>query len=278
MKTKKRSLKIMNKLVLYILSLLLLNTAVFSQVVVSPYAALTDNTEKKAFITVSNNSLEPQDITITFRFAHEVSDEKGFTDVKYLKTNEKSDYDLSPMLTIGQNRFTLRPGERRDVEINIEAPAGLPEGTYWTKIFTSYKTRKTSNEGAGSGTLPVFTQVTTLIYKNDTYRASLSLDDIGITFEKGILKILTGYTANGNPPFFAEADIKIIDSEGRVVKEKVEYFAVYFSLKRGSMINVSELPAGDYTLELTAGNNKNGMPLPDYLIEPQVRTLGFTIP
>lgn len=281
MKNFKAELIIMKKLLSYTIFILLLNSAAYSQVMVSPYAALTDNNSKTAFITVSNNSLEPQEIRLTFKFAYEVSDDKGFTDVKYLKENEKSRFDLTPMLEVSENRFMLRPGEKREVEISIDAPADLPEGTYWTKILTSYKSKKALNEVAGENNfpiLPVFSQVTTLIYKNYVYNASLNLEDVSINLENGFLKILSSCKVSGNPPFFAEADIKITDAENNVVKEKLDYFAVYFELKRGTIINISELEPGSYTLEVNVTNNKSGMPSPDNLSEPLTRKLEFAIP
>lgn len=261
--------------------LVLFAAEAFTQVVISPYVAFADQNNKTSTLLVTNETLEAQEIQVYFKFGYPISDMDGNVIMKYADSNEVNSHDITSMVRVFPKKFVLNPGEQQTVRLTVKVPANLPEGAYWTRIVTTSQAKNRSNEASSSFAKVnfVLSQVTTLVFRNKRYQNTIAIKDVKETLDSQNLNMLVSYDVSGDSPFFAENNIKIYDSNNKVVKEKKENFSIYGSLSRKSFIDVAGLKPGSYTAEINLVSNlKTDVPSSDNpLKNPIKKKVYFTV-
>lgn len=239
----------------------LIQSQVFSQVLISPYILYTSNENRVANFIVQNESDDFYEIGVSFMFGYPTSDSSGQIVMKYLENNDSSKYSINDFIRAFPKKFILPPKKRQIVRITIKAPDTLANGTYWTRIITSatpYSEQPdTVSKGITARIKFVLNQVSTCIYRVDPAESGLVIDSIKVVNDSINTKLLIGLRRIGNSPFIGNLIIKVKDEKGNVLKEMNEYVPVYFNLNKQILLDNSEFEKGKkYFIHFTAVNTE----------------------
>lgn len=266
-----------------ILAVFILTGEICAQVIISPYVAYSDQKNKSTSVFITNNSQDPQEIQVSFRFGYPVSDAEGNTIMEYPDSTTQNALDLTKYAKVFPKKFFLEPGEQQTIRVTIKVPVDLPAGTYWTRIVTTSK--KKGETGSVSGTQfakvkLLLSQVTTLIYRNKRYENTLAISDMTAEQIGNELNLTTSCKINGDSPFFADAKTIIYNSNSNAaVMEIQEYFSIFGSIKRRSTTDISSLAPGNYHAEVQIiSNQRKDIPLSDSPLNiPVKKIVHFTV-
>jgi P pilus assembly chaperone PapD len=253
-----------------------------AQVVVTPYVVLIDKNNKFGTYSVINETSQPQEVSIAFKFGYPVSDSKGNVTMKFVDTLTPDMPSLNKWIKVFPRKFTLSPKQRQIVRMTIQAPSGTKPGTYWTRIITSSQTKQniTDTTGGFKATINfVLNQSTTVLYSHGKWEPSIEFNNAKIDVDSNV-NIYSSLTATGDNPFYAKIGYRILDSSGKEVKEEHEYLGIYFSLIRRYSIPVTALKPGNYTAEIKISSDDNpDIPKGDKgSIIPLIKKIDFTVP
>lgn len=269
--------------------LLLLLTAVFSfttvkaQVTIAPTNLYIDDNVNFGTYMVLNNSDESQEVSIDFLFGYTINDESGN------KTVVTSDSLLSEQYSIANNvrafprSFTLPPNQRQTVRLRV-IPSGLEnDGTYWARIRTSAvpvspPIELTSQDAVTAQVGIVIEQVTGLFYKKGTVTTGIEIESIDHVEKDETLDILVGYNRTGNSPFLGTITAELLNADNTVAATDFVSTSLYFDGLHKQVLDISDVPAGSYTLKLSFVSSRRDISEDDIVqMAPVERTTEITI-
>ena len=274
-------MKKMKRLII-IFAILLISQCIQGQVIISPYVAYADNKEKSTTVFVTNNSLSEQEIQMSLRFGHPVSDSFGNTVMEYPDSTIQNPHDITQYIKIFPKKFFLAPGEQQAVRLTIRLPFDKPAGTYWTRLVTTSRSKdniENISDPQFAKVKLVLSQVTTLIYKNKKYENSFQIKEITHSINNDNLNLMTSCSIKGDPPFFTDVDIKVFDSGNNLVLEKQEYYSIYGDFNRKTTLDIERLNPGEYCAEIRfQSNERKDIPQSDKpLKDPILKKVYFTV-
>lgn len=271
------------KKILAVFAFLIIAGSLQAQVVITPYVVLIDNQNKFGTYTVLNQTNEEQEVSIDFQFGYPVSNDSGNVTMKFEETPSAGMNALNDWLKIFPKRFLIKPGEKQVVRMTVAPPANLPNGTYWTRMITSTQTKTTFSDTAKNLSAKinfVLNQITTVIYKNKQFTNNISMGELSVNQDSSFVNFMTDVSVTGDQPFFGKFVYKVLNSSNAVVFEGEEYASVYFDMKRKYNVPLSDLPAGNYVLDVTISSDDNpDIPRSDnFPITPMQKSINFSIP
>jgi len=269
----------MKKLFFALIFLLTVTTS-YSQLVISPYIVFLDAKNKYGTYTVYNETDETKEVTISFKFAYPVSDADGNITMFYDTTNNSR--SIADWVKAFPRKFTMSPRGKQIIRMTVDPPAGMNQGTYWTRIVTTSSSLKSvtdSTTGISAKINFFFNQVTTAIYRNQRYDNKLEFRNLTTNTDTANVNIIAGFGASGDQPFFSKIEYKIYDSNNKAVIENMEYVAVYYDILKKFSFRLDGFKPGKYTAEMTiSSENSSDVPKTDKgLIQPITKKVDFVI-
>ncbi len=251
----------------------------YAQVSISPTSLFIDSQRKFETMLIMNTSDAPQEVKLSFEFAYSQSDEKGNLALVYDDDEEAELHSAADWIRGFPKNFVLEAGQRQIVRITVRAPSNLAPGTYWSRLKTTSsalsQTIGNAAEGAIAANINIeFNQITSIFYKHGNLTTALEMGDISHQLENNQLKVFATFTKSGNSPFLGTMVGKIYDTTGALVKEEKVFVSIYYDGLRRLDIDISDLPAGTYEMDISYESGRKDIPLANIIPAPTVSARG----
>ncbi len=271
--------------ILILVIFILIFSQLKAQVIISPYVVYTDEQNKFGSLIVQNESYDSYEITISFIFGYPVSDSLGNRTMEYLREPNDSLPSINNWVKAFPKKFVLKPKERQTVRLLIKPPKDLTDGTYWTRIVTSSAPVVNENDSTNSGVSAklrfVLNQVTTVVFRKGNAKTQLAIPSVKLhTDSTKNYQLLFSLKREGNSPYFGYLNLKVYNSDDKLIKEESDYTSIYFNMVRNYSLPKGTFPQGKYKAVLEAVfNEKEDMPKSRMKSVPNVqKTFEFEIP
>jgi P pilus assembly chaperone PapD len=274
-----------NLLKIILFPLLISSNLVLAQVIISPYIVYMDEQNKFGSMIVQNESFEPYEISVSFIFGYPISDSLGNRTMKYEQNPSDEMPSINNWVKAFPKKFVLKPKERQTIRLMLKPPAGLEDGTYWTRIVTSSTPVEsgidTSSTGVSAKLKFVLNQVTTAIYRKNNADTDLTIGDPELYLDStNTYQLLYPLNRERNSPFFGYLNFRIFNEKGELLKEEKDYLSIYFDLVRNYVLQTESFPSGLYRAELEIEfNEKEDIPESKMIAKSNViKYFEFSIP
>lgn len=232
-----------------------------SQVTVAPVTVHLSDADKSGYIVIKNNSTtESWEVGILMKFGYPVSDSTGKTYIHFPELLKESDPSAVDWISFYPRKFLLKPLEEQTVRITAK-PKDIPEGEYWGRpVITSHPVIKTDNTGeqkinAGLGV--EFRTVIALNYRKGFVFTGIKFDTITAVYHNGKFIVKPELRREGNSAYLGKMTIRLLDEEGKKLKEIKQDISVYYTLLKTTEISTDKLPKGKYTIEVNINTDRS---------------------
>lgn len=254
-----------------------------AQVVVYPTTIIASNNNRFGTFFVTNNSQQPQQITLSYKFGYPTSDARGNIYMQYKDSVNAQKSSCATWIKSYPSKFVLPPGQRQTIRMLISPPGNLKDGVYWTRLVTNSKPEVSFPDTTKSGVVThiVFAidHITSILYREGNANAHVQIKSI--TSQKkanGNIEFLANFHRDGNAPFIGNSVLQIYDHSGTLVKTISDPIAVYFNLTKSFVINSKNYGSGTYTAKVTLNSDRDVLQShPDLKIKPLTKKISFTI-
>ena len=257
---------------------------VVAQVTIAPTNLFIDSGNRFGTYMVINGSDQNQEIAIDFYFAYSKSNEDGSTIFVKDSTNFASKHSIAEDIRAFPQNFVLSPGQRQIVRISVNAPNDIPDGTYWSRIRTSSTQESrpvelTSDDAVTARVGITVEQVTGLFYKKGEVRTGIEVEEINTQLlEDEHLAVLTELKRTGNSPFLGTVTTSILNSGKQTVRDSYVSTSIYFDGIHRQVLDISDLPAGNYTIQVKFESSRSDVSSNDIIpMETVTESIPYTI-
>lgn len=255
-----------------------------AQVTISPTNLFIDSRTKFGSYLVINGSDDAQEITIDFTFSYAVADSSGNRTKVSDDETVRGKYSAADWVRAFPQSFTLQPGQRQTVRLRVNAPAEIENGVYWARIKTTVSPLSApieiqSNDAVTARVGFKLEQVTGLYYKKGDVKTGITIEDIQTHKEEnGILKLLTKVKREGNGPFIGSIYATLYDKNSKAVRTSKLSTTIFFDEMVRLQMDVSDIPKGNYSLQMRFEAQRNDVPQEDLVpMDPVSKTTPVTI-
>lgn len=236
-----------------LLLLLCVSARAEAQVAVAPTFMFTSDREQFGTFAVHNASAVPQEVVIEFRFGYPRSDSLGNRVMEYDDSVTAGRYSLDAYTQAFPRRFVVAPGEDQIVRIAVRPPAGLPDGTYWTRVVTTSTPQvdaiDTVTSGVAARVVMRLQHVTTLSYRQGAVESGVRIGE-PLLDTRAEPRLIVPLEQTGNSPFLGMLQARVLDERDRAVATTERSVAVYFDAVEHLPLEIPALPPGRYRVEL----------------------------
>lgn len=256
---------------------------ILPQIIISPYIVYMDEQEKFGTFIVQNESEQEYEISISFVFGYPKSDSLGNVSMQYFQEPTDSLPSIVSWLRAFPRNFILQPNQKQTIRMTVRPPDSISAGTRWARIVTSSvpKSQPVSNQNTGISAKInfVLNQVTTVLYRKEPAEAGIEISSIKTSQDSSHINFLVNYHPTGNSPFWADILVNVYDENNNLISDTNEYIPIYTDMTKKYSFPLSELPKGNYTLELIVKHNeKEDIPQSKIkTIEPLVKKIQVTV-
>ena len=116
----------------------------------------------------------------------------------------------------------------------------------------------------------LFRSVTAVFYRRGKVTTGVVIEKLDISQNEKKLVLRSHLQRTGNAPFFGTMSAKLKDDHSRVVAEVQNTTTAYFDVIRRMELDIDNVQAGNYTLELSFESRRNDMQAGDLIQSPRV--------
>jgi len=263
-------------LVLFFAIALMGTSSVFAQVSISPTTIFIGNNNFGSFL-VTNNSNQAQEIAVEFTFGYTVSDSLGNITMMFNDSTALAEQkSISEYVRSFPRSFTLAPGQRQTVRLTVRPPAGLADGTHWTRVKVrstpqSAVIQQTEVGGVGTQINFIFEQVLGVYYTKGAFRTALVPSNVRFSKTETNTLLVYDVALTANSPFLGTIDAVVTDASGRKVFEEQQTTTIFETGKRNFQMPLESITPGSYTVTLSFSTNRRDIPSAEQIPMEQVR-------
>ncbi len=253
-----------------------------AQVAISPTSAFLDSKRRFETILILNNSDDPQEVKLEFKFAYPRVTELGDLELVYDDEAQEKLHSATSWLRGFPKNFVLGPGQRQVVRITAKPPRNLEPGMYWSRLITTSSAVSADVGAEGKAGISTqitmqFNQITSIYYSSGELSTGIKLLGIRSFQEDNIAKLFVDFTKSGNAPFLGTMLAEFYDGKGNLVLEKKLFVSIFNDGFRRLTADAGDLPAGAYEVVVTATSGRSDIPPNDVVpTEPQTIRGSFT--
>lgn len=238
-----------------------------AQISIAPTSVFMDD-NGIASLYITNPSEITQEISVSFVFGYPGSDDLGNLVMVYGDSIKDKQYGLGDRLRAFPRTFILAPQQQQTIRLQLRPDRSLLAGTYFTRVKVT-SNNQTPDVGQAVETEVAtqinfkFDQVIAAFYKNGQTNTGLEIGNVTTSINEGKVRAIAEFTTTGNSPFLGSIIASIKDANEKTVSKKEEIVAMYFNGKKGVDVDIQDLPAGEYQLELRFETNRADIPSTD---------------
>lgn len=270
-----------------ILFVSLFTCSIQAQVTIAPTNLFLDNQARFGTYMVINGSNTPQEISIDFFFGYAATDEDGERQNISNDEDFKDSYSVADDVRAFPRNFILQPGQRQIVRLRLAPSNDLQDGTYWARIKTTSTPESPPIEVGSDDNVTArvginIEQVTGLFYKNGEVTTGIEVDGIRTSIagdNNERLIVLTDFRRTGNSPFLGSITTTLQNQSGETVAQGFRSTSLYFDGTQKEELQISELPSGEYTIQVHFETRRSDISSTDLVqMQPVTATTTVTIP
>lgn len=252
-----------------------------AQLTIAPTAVFIDAETRTGEIMMKNTTEQPREVSVELKFAYPSSDADGNLEMK--TTPEAEKYSLIPHVKYFPRKLVIQPGQSQTVKFLLMPKGPLDNAGYWARLHILSKPvvkplEVALKDSASAQILIAVEQVTAAILLNGPIQTSVDVEKVFSKQDPENIYILSSLNRTGNTPFWGQESLKVYNSSGEVVYESMMMISVYYNIVNRFPIARNNLPAGEYTAEITISSNREEIPARNRTnIEPIVRKVAFTV-
>ena len=249
-----------------------------AQITIAPTNLFIDQRTKFGTYFVVNGSNVPQEINIDFIFSYSNTNENG---ERLIIEDDSAAADLhsaADWIRAFPRSFQLAPGERRVVRLRLTPPGDLDDGMYWARIRTvstpvSPPVELQTNNDAVTASIGIRLESKTgAYYKQGEVNTGIAVPSLtAAVADDDILEVLANVNRLGNAPFLGSITANIYDADNSLVKSSFISTTIYFDGYHKQEVDVSDLPAGNYSVELMFESRRSDISTSD-LVQMETAT------
>lgn len=261
----------MNKSRAILVLSLILVTSVLGQVTISPTSLFLDSKSRFQTVIILNSSNTAQEVKLAWKFGYPLAAEDGSISMVYEDSIMAAQHSAADWIRGFPKRFVLEPGSRQTVRVTVKAPRDLESGTYWSRLITTSNAISPPVGTADPTGITAqinfqFNQITSVFYKHGTVETGLDI----ITTKSAVddnneVHVFAEYLKLGNSPFLGTMEAVVRDSKGTIVMSEKIFVSIYFDGLRRLDFDASNLPNGDYDVEVKLFSGREDIPTNDII-------------
>lgn len=269
---------IMKRHLQFFLALIFLAAALplSAQVSIAPSTVFIDDQTNIGTVYVSNRSDDPQEVSIDFAFGYPASDEEGNLVMTYEDSLAYARYAINEWVRAFPRSFVLGPRQQQTVRFQVRPQPQAEDGVYWTRVRFLASPQEaeidmtTEEEGITTRISFRFEQIIAAFYKKGQTTTGINVKEIGVRHEEDRVLLLPRLERTGNSPFIGSMRANLYDMEGNLVAERQTTTTAYFEEVRRIAIDTSEIPPGEYRVELTFETRRGDISPTDLVQAPAI--------
>ncbi|HYE97055.1 MAG TPA: hypothetical protein VD962_12675 [Rubricoccaceae bacterium] len=254
-----------------------------AQVALAPTALFIDPQSHFGTFLVANRGDQIQEVSVDFAFGYPSADSTGRAFMEYGDSEAAARYSIAGWLRGFPRAFTLAPGQRQVVRLQMRPPPGLADGMYWAriKVTSTPQTPLAAPQTADAVSTHLayrFEQVIAAFYKKGDPGTGLDVRDVQIAAEGDDAVARVHVARTGDAPFLGTVVLALYDAQGHRVREAAVMTSVYFDTVEQVRLPIEGLPAGPYTAEVRFESRRRDIPGSDLVqMAPVAQRLPFTL-
>jgi hypothetical protein len=224
-------------------------------------------------VSVTNPTETRQEAWVDFRYGYPVAGDSGKFAMHYVDSPYVNEPAAVSWMRAFPQRFVLGPKESQLVRIMISPPPGLTPGEYWARVVVSSFDRELKNKSATApgGNLQMHLQYISQIdiplhYRVGHVTTGLTINNVTASPSSGKLILGIGLNRIGTASYWGTMTLRLRDHDGKIMKSEEHQVAVYKDILYPYSLDISTVPAGTYTLEVTFATRRPGVQN-EYLIK-----------
>jgi len=228
----------------------------YPQISLAPTSLYIHSDTNIGTLYVSNNSEQPQEVTISLAFGYPGSDNAGNMIMLYEDSVAYEKYALNDWVRIFPRTFVIPPGQQQTVRIQVRPKKGITDGVYWTrvKVLSNPQTPEVVQSVAENISTRItfkFEQVIAAFYLSGKTTTGLSIQGVEPIQDGAKLSLLTKVERTGNSPFIGTMRAELYDVNGTMVRQQETTTAIYFDAIRRIEMDAGGLGAGNYQAKIS---------------------------
>lgn len=240
----------------------------YSQISVNPLLLYIDPNARNATMDVINVTNEPREFIIELKFAYYDYNSEGIAFLNYNDSTFEQEYSLIPYLKMFPKKLIIPPNQTQTVRFMVR---NLPEDankTYWTR-FIAYSEPltpqiDTSTKEAEPGKIRPKIVFKTQMNGQIVFNKGNVSTNVDIKFERteedsNNLYLWFDMEKSGVSPCIGYSDLKIYDSNDRILNEQSNKFSLYKNSKVKFGVMKDTLKRGKLRGELTITSERPGI-------------------
>ena len=263
---------------LFSLTLIFLATALplSAQVSIAPSTIFIDDQTNIGTVYVSNRSDDPQEVSIDFAFGYPTSDEEGNLVMTYEDSLAYERYAINEWVRAFPRSFVLGPRQQQTVRFQVRPQPQAEDGVYWTRVRILANPQEaeidmaTEEEGITTRISFRFEQIIAAFYKKGQTTTGVNVKGIEVRHEEDRMLLLPRLERTGNSPFIGSMRAEVYDMDGNLVAERQTTTTAYFEEVRRITVDTSEIPPGEYRVELTFETRRGDISPTDLVQAPAI--------
>jgi hypothetical protein len=237
-----------------------------AQISLSPSSVFIDPDLKSAFMTISNNTDQPKEVSVNLKFGYIDYNEDGNPYIKFGDSLSESIYSLIPYIKVIPSKLILNPGEETKISYLLKMPPDLPDGTYFTRVIIQAGNAKKiigDSSMKYESNIEVNTRmIGAVIYMKGEISSGVELTDVNHYFKDNYLNLNVNVKrTGGNSPYFGRINIHILNENDVDIDSVADsYIVVYFNGKQKFSFDATKFRPGKYKAVITADTERNDIP------------------
>jgi hypothetical protein len=241
-----------------VIGALFLTWSTKAQVGIAP-AAVFINGRGVGSTTIMNTGAVSMEVGISFQFGYPDELPDGGLMMVYDDTVRKLKYALDGMIRAYPKSFTLPPGGKQIVRMQVRPPGDAQPGVYFTRVKVSSQQQLADigegdpAEGLATQINMRFEQVVAAFYKSGSVSTGIEVTKLHSRCLDQQLNLEYDFKRTGNAPFLGNLITEVLKANDEVVLRYSRPVALYFdgSRKLGFQLGEKKMEAGTYSVRLT---------------------------
>ena len=229
-----------------------------AQVGIAP-AAVFINGRGVGSTTIMNTGTVAMEVGISFQFGYPDELPDGRLMMVYDDSVRKMKYALDGMIRAYPKSFTIPPGGKQVVRMQVRPTGATEAGVYFTRVKVSSQPQVAEigendpSEGLATQITMRFEQVVAAFYKSGSVNTGIEVTKLRSTFFENQFQLEYEFNRTGNAPFLGSMVTEVLKANDEVVLRYSRPVALYFDgcRKLGFQLGDKKMESGTYSVRLS---------------------------
>lgn len=255
--------------------MLLGSEIILAQVTVAPSILFINSKSGIGTLYITNNSSDPQEVSINFVFGYPDADSVGNARMNYSDTVAAGIYSLNPMVRLYPRSFLLNPKQEQTVRVQVRTKSSVKDAFFFSrvKVTSAQKTPDIEKKPTDVVTTQInfkFDQIFPVFYRKGNVSTGLIIHDVSTSSKDNKLTVVADVERTGNAPYIGSMKAELYSAANEKVAFSEATASIYFHMKNKIDLDISKAAKGTHKLVLTFETKRSDVAVEDLLQAPMV--------